>query len=64
MDNMFKLTSTEPAKPEETPEQKKARKEAELRAYARSAVKLHGVKGRNRGRLQAAFWSMNAGRGF
>ena len=63
MDNMFKLTSSDPHKPEETEEQKKARREKELRSYASSSVKLHGMKGRNRGKLHAAFWAMN-GRGF
>lgn len=64
MNNMFKLTSSNPTPKPETEEEKKKRLEKELMAYARGAVKLHGVKGRNRGRLQAAFWAMNTGRGF
>ena len=59
----FMLTDPTARRPE-TEEEKKKRLEKELMAYARGAVKLHGVKGRNRGRLQAAFWAMNTGRGF
>ena len=62
MDNMFKLTSSVPPKPEETEEQKKARKEAELRAYARSAVKLHGIGGKRRNKLNGSFYAMDGWR--
>ena len=61
MNNMFKLTSSNPTPKPETEEEKAKRKERELRAYARSAVKLHGIGGKRRNKLQGAFWAMNGG---